>query len=103
MNEVGNTSILKTGLFPRYPRSLPSGYRSGRASTSPLSRSDLVPWPIGEDSFSSELVRFLGLIGRKEMPGPPDLAGPSGAGRGGGAQDRIRRLDRFRDPAHTAL
>src|SRR5271166_5059276 len=44
LDEVDDTSILKTGTQPRYPRSPSWLICTGASPQPPLSRSDLVPW-----------------------------------------------------------
>src|SRR5271166_5009751 len=46
LDEVDDTSILKTGTQPRYPRSPSWLICTGASPQPPLSRSDLVPWHI---------------------------------------------------------
>src|SRR5271157_3366805 len=50
LDEVDDTSILKTGTQPRYPRSPSWLICTGASPQPPLSRSDLVPWHDPEGS-----------------------------------------------------
>src|SRR5271166_873927 len=67
LDEVDDTSILKTGTQPRYPRSPSWLICTGASPQPPLSRSDLVLWHYPEAFGGANEFRSLSCCGREML------------------------------------
>jgi hypothetical protein len=104
LSEVEDTSILKTGRFPRYRRSLPLGITLRTSLLPPLSQSDLVRWHITTFTAAHRYLEFASAFGELRKSDAPLAAPQLGLKRGVSYPAFFRTQDRrWRAPGEVVV